>query len=205
MIDKAAPHTETRHTETLHAETVAERRRLADALATLTEQQWARPSLCSEWRVREVVAHVTMPYRLAPEAFGAGLASHGGDFNRYAAQDAKDAAAQLGDAGLLELYRDNIEHRWLPPGGGAAGALSHEVIHGLDVTEPLGLDGPPVGRIAVVLEHAQPTNLAFFGVDLADISLVATDADVTLGSGAPRRLPAKDILLTITGRRPLPS
>ena len=34
-----------------------ERREFADFLATLTPEQWDGPSLCSQWRVRDVVAH----------------------------------------------------------------------------------------------------------------------------------------------------
>lgn len=35
----------------------AERTDLADLLATLTPAQWEAPSLCEDWRVRDVVAH----------------------------------------------------------------------------------------------------------------------------------------------------
>jgi uncharacterized protein (TIGR03083 family) len=47
----------------LAQETAAERGRLADLYADLTPDQWSAPSLCKGWRVREVLAHVTMPYR----------------------------------------------------------------------------------------------------------------------------------------------
>ncbi|MFC7572105.1 maleylpyruvate isomerase N-terminal domain-containing protein [Klenkia terrae] len=36
-----------------------ERAALADDLATLTPEQWRRPSLCRGWGVEEVVAHLT--------------------------------------------------------------------------------------------------------------------------------------------------
>ncbi len=36
----------------------AERAELAEFLATLTPQQWARPSLCAGWSVKDVVAHI---------------------------------------------------------------------------------------------------------------------------------------------------
>ena len=133
--------------ESLQAETFAERERLAALLAGLTEQQWAAPSLCAGWRVREVIAHLTMPYRMTgAEQFQAGLAAHGFDFDRYADAEARETTEKCSDADLLGLYRDNVRHPWLPPGGGPAGALSHEVIHGLDVTEALGLPAAPTGR-----------------------------------------------------------
>ena len=36
----------------------AERADLADFLSTLTPQDWEAPSLCTRWRVKDVVAHV---------------------------------------------------------------------------------------------------------------------------------------------------
>lgn len=83
------------------------------------------------------------------------------------------------------------------------GALSHDVIHGLDITEPLGLTSAPTERMALILKSAGDRNLAHFGVDLDGIQLVATDADVALGSGKVRRMPVKDMLLVVTGRREL--
>lgn len=35
-----------------------ERRDLADLLDSLTPEQWATPSLCAGWSVRDVVAHI---------------------------------------------------------------------------------------------------------------------------------------------------
>ena len=35
-----------------------ERAEFADFLATLTPEQWDGPTLCTRWRIRDVVAHV---------------------------------------------------------------------------------------------------------------------------------------------------
>ncbi|MCP9624867.1 maleylpyruvate isomerase family mycothiol-dependent enzyme [Nocardia otitidiscaviarum] len=187
----------------LRAHTTAERERLADLLATLTPDQWAAPSLCTGWRVREVVAHMTMAYRISLPRFAIGLAAARFSFNRYADRAARADTRRLSDAELLTCLRDNVNHPWQPPGGGPAGALSHDVIHGLDITEPLGLPAAPADRIALVLGDGDPKTLAYFGVDLTGVQLRATDADCTIGSGTPVAMPAKDILLTVTGRRPV--
>jgi uncharacterized protein (TIGR03083 family) len=192
-------------TDTLLREhTVAERERLADLLAPLTPDRWGAPSLCAGWAVREVVAHMTMAFRISLPRFFLGLAAAGFSFNRYADRAARADTARMSDAELLASLRDNIRHPWQPPGGGAAGALSHDVIHSLDITEPLGLPPSPPDRIATVLDHNTPKSFAYFGVHLDGWELRATDADIVLGSGTPLTLPVKDILLTVTGRRPLP-
>ncbi len=41
----------------------AERQDLADVLSDLPAEAWDAPTLCAGWRVRELVAHVTMPFR----------------------------------------------------------------------------------------------------------------------------------------------
>ncbi|WP_067680878.1 maleylpyruvate isomerase family mycothiol-dependent enzyme [Nocardia miyunensis] len=185
--------------------TIAERERLADLLAGLIPDQWATPSLCEGWRIREVLAHMTMPYRTGPLSFLTGLIAARFSFDRYADKAAHRDTARLSDAELLAALRDNARHPWRPPGGGAAGALSHDVIHGLDITEPLGLPSAPPERIAMVLNSSTPKSFAYFGIDLAGRQLRATDAEVVVGSGAPITMPAKDILLAVTGRRALPA
>lgn len=188
----------------LTEETFAERARLATLLAQLQPAQWASPSLCARWRVREVVAHLTMPFRTPPLRLVAGLALAGFSFNRYADRAARADTRRMSDDQLLGLLRANVRSPWRPPGGGAAGALSHDVIHGLDITEALGLPAAPVERIALVLRNANARSLRFFGADLRGRRLTATDADAAVGEGTPLPLPAKDILLIVTGRRPLP-
>ena len=191
-------------TDPLALETAAERERLADLLAALPPDRWAADSLCAGWQVREVVAHMTMPYRHTGATVMAGIAAAGGDFNRFADERARQDTADTTDAELLDSLRDNIDHPWQPPLGGQAGALSHDVIHGLDITEPLGLPRPPADRIRLVLTGAGPRQLAFFGVDLTGRRLVATDTDLVLGDGpVVTELPAADMLLAITGRTAL--
>ncbi len=182
-------------------ETAAERRRLADLYADLRPDQWSAPSLCAGWRAREVVAHVTMPYRHSALRVLRGIAAARGRFDRFADRIAHEDTARLADAELLAALRDNATHPWRPPGGGQAGALSHDVIHGLDVTEALGLPRPPVDRVRMVLAATGPRGLAHFGTDLTGVRLVATDADISLGEGPTVvELPAVELLLRVTGR-----
>jgi uncharacterized protein (TIGR03083 family) len=190
----------------LAGETRAERERLAALFGGLSPEQWSAPSLCEGWRVREAAAHITMPFRTGPLGYMAGLVLAGFSFNRYADQDARSTAHERSQAELVDLLRRNLDNPWQPPrdGGAGAGALSHDVIHGLDVTEPLGLPASPADRIGLVLGSMKSWQLRYFGVDLEGQRLTATDADVSVGAG-PRVVPmtAKQILLTVTGRRTL--
>ena len=61
---------------------------LADRLAELDDEQWNSPSLCAEWRIRDVLAHVTAG---AEGVFGVGwilgVVRHGFSYNRWLAAD----------------------------------------------------------------------------------------------------------------------
>jgi uncharacterized protein (TIGR03083 family) len=46
-----------------------ERRALADDLAGLTTEQWATQSLCSEWNVHQVLAHLLSAAKMTPPKF----------------------------------------------------------------------------------------------------------------------------------------
>ncbi|HWD82970.1 MAG TPA: maleylpyruvate isomerase family mycothiol-dependent enzyme, partial [Kribbella sp.] len=72
-----------------------ERTELAEILGGLPEADWDRPTLCAGWRVREVVSHITMAYRIRAPRFVAGMIRAGGNFNRYADRQARQDAATL--------------------------------------------------------------------------------------------------------------
>jgi uncharacterized protein (TIGR03083 family) len=178
-----------------------ERQDLADVLGALPEASWDAETLCAGWRVREVVAHITMPFRFSRPRFAIELMKSRGNFNRMADRCARrDAAVQAGE--LLSALRDNERHPWKPPGGGFEGALTHDVIHGLDITVPLAVDRQvPEERLRIVLEAiTKPRSLKFFASDLEGIELRADDIDWSFGSGAPVSGRAQDLALVLSGR-----
>jgi uncharacterized protein (TIGR03083 family) len=174
--------------------------RLADLLATAAVETWDAPSLCEKWLVRHVIAHVTMPARLTPEQFGAEMAAAGGEFTVLSDNvAARDASLPVAD--LLDQLRSPRLHAWQPPGGGAAGALSHAVIHSLDVT--VALDRPAVApgeAVAAVLDQLTAANGTWFGIDLTDVRLEATDTHWSWGSGQLVRADSGSLVALLSGR-----
>lgn len=180
----------------------AERRELATLLDELPSAAWSAPTLCSGWRVPEVVAHMTMPFRLSAGRFVRELLKSGGRFHAMADRMARHEATTLSPEELIASLRDNANHPWRPPGGGAEGALSHDVIHGLDITTALELDRQvPPERLKVVLSELKPKQVKYFGTDLAGVCLRADDLDWSYGSGAPLTGLAQDLLLVVCNRR----
>ncbi len=82
---------------------------LADMLAAAPAETWDAPSLCENWQVRHVIAHVTMPARLAPAQFDAEMAASGGDFTVLSDTiAARDASLPVSDQ--LDVLRSRSLH-----------------------------------------------------------------------------------------------
>jgi uncharacterized protein (TIGR03083 family) len=180
----------------------AQRREVAEMLSGLPSQSWDAPTLCAGWRVREVVAHMTMPFRYSTRQFLTELGKARGDFNRMADRSARRDGALAPDD-LLAALSDNAGHPWKPPGGGFEGALVHDVIHGLDITVAQGIDlTVPEDRLRIVLGViTRPKTLKYFGAELTGVELRADDIDWSFGSGTPVSGPAQHLALVVCGRR----
>lgn len=179
----------------------AERGDLAEVLDGLTEAQWEQASLCRGWTVRHLVAHQTMPFRYSTAQFLLELARSAGRFDRMA-----DAVARrdgtLPTADLTAALRDNADHPWRPPGQGLDAPLTHDVVHGLDATDALGVGREvPRERLLPVLERlATPRSRRHFGIGLEDVELRADDLVWTSGFGAPLIGRGQDLVLLLAGR-----
>jgi uncharacterized protein (TIGR03083 family) len=196
----------------------AHRRSLAAALSTLTADQWREASLCAGWTPAHVLAHLTMPFRISEPDFMAGLQRCGGDFTKFSDEiAARDS--MLRPTELVDVLRDNADTPWAPPGGGLAGALSHDVIHGLDITWPLSLPQEiPADAMTIVLDsitsplaldpgevraaelRPEAGQTTLFGFPLGGIRVRATDLDWSAGDGEELAGRSRDVLPLLAGR-----
>jgi hypothetical protein len=143
-----------------------------------------------------------MPFRYSVAQFGLEMAKARGNFNRMADRCARRDAAEITWEDLLTCLQDNATHPWRPPGGGFEGALTHDVIHGLDISVALGIDRRvPEDRLRIVLSGlTSAKGLKAFGVDLPGVELRADDLDWSFGSGTPMTAPAQHLALILSGR-----
>src|SRR4051794_14129024 len=115
-----------------------ERLRLADLLATLTGDEWDRPSLCAGWRVRDVAAHVAMapqppgPWTMLVEGVRAR-----GSFHRLNHDVAVRHADRPG-ADLVAELREHSASRRLPVVTNYRNILPDILVHSQDIAIPLG-------------------------------------------------------------------
>jgi uncharacterized protein (TIGR03083 family) len=186
----------------------AERRRLADLASTWSPEQWDTPALPDGWRVREVLAHLTMPFEVSTPALLVGLARHRGSYDRFADTWARQTAGDHPPEHFIETVRHNADSTFTPPGMGAAAPLTDLIVHGLDVRIPLGLtttDFDPQA-LAAVLAFLTTRPARRFGVPVDAFErsrLEATDLDWAHGTGPPRRAPAADLIAHLCRAQPL--
>jgi uncharacterized protein (TIGR03083 family) len=126
----------------------AERRRVADLLETLDDDQWNVQSLCGEWTVRDVAAHLTAGWNVSIPRMARLMVRHRG-FDGANAAAAKELAGRPTRA-IIDDLRAHADDPFSPPIVGHVGQLSDVITHGQDIARPLGID------FAVEPEHVTP-------------------------------------------------
>jgi uncharacterized protein (TIGR03083 family) len=178
-----------------------ERVDLADFLTTLTPAQWNAPSLCSGWRVRDVVAHMFSYDELSTVGL-VGRFLRGGVLPDRVNAVGVAAYADRSTDELITLVKDHLRPRGLTAGFGGRIALTDGVIHHQDIRRPLGIRRDiPADRMCVVLEFARTAPTIGAAKRVRGLTLAATDVDWTAGTGPVVQGPAESLLMAIGGRR----
>ncbi len=201
--------TQTDTSDQLWAAIDDQRTRTADLLATLTAAQWAEPSLCEGWTVRDVAAHLT----LQQETIGSILVftlRHPGlvsvDLNHTIRQSARTLAAELPAEELIRRIRAMVGSRRHNSFVTPLETLTDALVHGQDIAIPLGLPLAMDPRAAVIAAtrrwETRGTWLAKVNrrLPLDGLRLRATDAEWAVGEGPEVAGPIAALLLLITGR-----
>ena len=177
-----------------------ERASLADLLDELSPQEWEAPSLCAGWRVRDVAAHLTLAQTRTWPALRALVAARG-DVNRMI-RDTALQQARLPVDHYAPLLRAMVGTRATAPGVSHLDPLIDVLVHGQDITRPLGRYRamPPEAAAAAA------TRVCTTGWPLrlwrtpSGVRLSATDVDWSVGEGELVEGPMAALLLLLTGR-----
>ena len=176
---------------------------LAGLLEGLTPEQWTAPSLCDGWRVRDVAAHLTHshmhPVRAVAEAVKSGF-RFDAMISRLGREDRRSQSE------IAAALRAMAGARKKVPGTSVQQPLIELLVHGQDLTVPLGIDRPM--PIDAALEAAKKLSGMTFPLNaqrrLAGVRLVATDADFAAGDDTGEvtevRVPIREIVMILAGR-----
>jgi uncharacterized protein (TIGR03083 family) len=178
----------------------AERAALAADLADLTDQQWATPSLCTGFTVRQVLAHLTAGASLNPVRWMAGVIRCRFDFDK---QVAMRLAEQLGatPAETLARFRRVVTSTTKAPVPATA-MLGETIVHGEDIRRPLGIHRDyPITRLTLLANYYQGSDLVVPAKKrIAGLRLQASDGPFAAGSGPLVSGSTLALIMAMTGR-----
>ncbi|MDR3663414.1 MAG: maleylpyruvate isomerase family mycothiol-dependent enzyme [Mycobacterium sp.] len=179
--------------------------RFADVADGLMPEEWAAPSLCTEWNNRDVLAHLVVGCTYPAAAFVGALARHR-NFDRANTAAARDIGRRRSAAELLDDFRVSSASpvgvgRYFP----ARLLLGDHVTHELDILFALGRepDVPPH-----VLDAVLDTQVAFPNPfvpayrNSRGLQLVAVDTGWRHGSTGPTVAARAAELISVLGNRP---
>ena len=181
----------------------SERLNLARDLAGVPHVAWDAPSLCTKWRVRDVVGHLIWGERGVGLGAGlVGLVKNGCNFNRWVARDGI-ANGNADPAALLGEFEANASSRKHPPGAPAIVMLGDTLCHAQDIRRPLGLKHQyPAEVLEAVADMFKVAGFPFQAKKLlAGIRLVAIDTNWATGQGAEVSGPLEALIMVMAGRR----
>jgi uncharacterized protein (TIGR03083 family) len=180
-----------------------DRRTLAELLDGLTPEQWESQSLCTEWRIRDVAAHLIMTPAPAPDPWSMvkALARNRGHLWR-AGRDVAVAYAERSTDQIVDDLRRLAASRTKPVFVAADNILPDLVVHGQDIAVPLGLERPvPAAAGEVALRRCWSMGWPFYARRRLDgLGLRADDCDWSSGSGPELSGSAGALLLLMNCR-----
>lgn len=184
-----------------------ERRTLADFLETLTPQEWAVPSLCDAWTVRDVGAHVAWSNTSPPLQTVLAIVKGGFRANAVNARLGREWG-QRPTADIVARLRAVADSRVHTPGTTPVDCLADMLCHDLDIRVPL--ERPRTSpaepfRLALTRYAGMgfPLHLAFGANCKAmakGLHLVAEDVGWTHGSGPTVHGTGSAMMRALTGR-----
>jgi uncharacterized protein (TIGR03083 family) len=178
-----------------------QRRALDTLLRDLSDEEWAVPSLCQGWTVRDVAAHVMRSATVTPVEMAVALVRFRGRYNTLVAEDARRAARRPVAELVAEFERHDGSRRH-PFGTSVTDPLLDVLVHTQDIAVPLGLPRTmPIAPAVVAARRAH--RLGFLFNDSArrrQVEIRATDADFAVGKGPLVEGPICAVLMLLTGR-----
>jgi len=183
------------------SEVHAERKALAADLRELSSEDWARPSLCSDWTVRDVLAHMTSAAKLTPPAFFGKMIGSGFSFDKVQEQGvaAQRGATPADTLASFESVLTSVRH----PPGPTPTWLGEVIVHSEDIRRALGIQHAyPTDAVVRVADFFKGSNLLIGSKRrISGLTLRATDAEWSHGTGPEVSGPILSLVMAMTGRK----
>lgn len=178
----------------------AERADLAHFLASLGPEAWDAPTMCTQWRVRDVVAHI-VSYDVLSPLQTVGRFVHGALTNTSPSAIGVEQAGALSTAELLLRLETHLTPTGLTAGFHGAIGLTDGLIHHQDIRRPLGHPRAiPAERLRPALDFALRSPRLPARRLTRGLRLAATDIEWASGDGPRVSGPGESLLMAAVGR-----
>lgn len=178
-----------------------ERKSLATDLQSINDEGWSTKSLCSEWTVRDLVAHMTATAKITPASFFPKFIASGFSFARM---QEKDNTRERGGspADTLANFQAIIDSKKRPPGPPQT-MLGEVIIHSADIRRALGIEHTyPTEPVTEVADFYKNSNLIIGAKRrITGVTLRATDTEWSNGTGPEAAGPILALVMAMTGRK----
>lgn len=179
----------------------AERARFVAMLAGISEQDWKTATLCSNWNVEQVVAHLSAAANTGKMAWILSMLRAG--FNP-AKHNQRQLEKYIGDTpeDTLRQFRNSVTSSIFPTKDYGAW-LGEVIVHGQDIAHALDIElDPDPAALEQVATFYAAKDFAVNSARLAQgLNLKATDASFQHGSGPDLRGTLKDLVMSMAGRK----
>jgi len=179
-----------------------QRRRLADMLDGLNDDEWNTASLCAGWKVRDVVGHLLSILEIPIGRFVLNVIK-ARNFDKYSDRVARQIGAR-DPKSLVASYRALADKRFAPPIVGPIAPLTDVFVHSRDIERPIGkqsnLDSD---GLRTVLDYVcgggargfvPPSRTRGLRFEATDLGWSLGDGPVVLGTG-------EAIMMAVASRR----
>jgi uncharacterized protein (TIGR03083 family) len=178
------------------------RHQFANRIVDLDETAWDKPSWCSGWQVRDVLAHLVRDAESTPWSLMSDLL-RGGFRPDYSVNKAAKRLRGVQVPELADRLRRAAEERLGSGGSSKPFGMGDVVVHTADAFRPLGedVDVAPDVAASVLDAYWDRARMVVHAAPHRGHRLVATDLAWCRGSGTEIRGRTIDLVLFVANRR----
>ncbi len=181
----------------------ADRRALAEYLSGLSADEWKKPSLCADWTIEEVAAHMLVIPTVPKGKIFLNFLGSGFNLDKFSAKMVGRITTEKSPEQIAAAMGEGAASRSTPPGLKPMGILSEVLVHAGDIS--LGVGRPlafPTDHYIAGLDYLKDVQPALgCKKRIEGLHLESTDGNWSHGEGPAVQGTAQHLALAVSGRK----
>jgi uncharacterized protein (TIGR03083 family) len=179
-----------------------DRQAFAGYLATLSPEDWKKPTWCEQWSVKAVASHLLVPPTMSKGQVFLSFLKAGFNLDKMSATLIAGMDKAMSNEDIVTTTRSTAGVRSAPPGLKPLGVFSEILVHASDISLAIGKPFDfPIDHYVIGLNYMKDVQ-PVLGCKkrIAGLKLKAEDTDWSTGDGPLVEGSAKLLLSAMTGR-----